>query len=90
MLTRRWISQWLAETHSSSFELRRHFFRRFFDSELISDPGQAKVVAGGALALVLSLSFVFTQAYYRKYVLLGPYARRRSVSSGGFWRIFCS
>ncbi len=81
MLTRRWISQWLAETHSSSFELRRHFFRRFFDSELISDPGQAKVVAGGALAIVLSLSFVFTQAYYRKYVLLdrmpdaGPYHR---------------
>jgi hypothetical protein len=75
------LTRWLAETHSSSFELRRHFFRRFFDSELISDPGQAKVVAGGALAIVLSLSFVFTQAYYRKYNQLdhmpdaGPFNR---------------
>ena len=25
---------WLEETHSTGFELRRHFFRRFFDSDL--------------------------------------------------------
>jgi hypothetical protein len=78
---RKRIQNWLEETHDSSFELRRHFFRRFFDSELISDPGQAKVVAGGALAIVLSLSFVYTQAYYHKYNMLdslpdaGPYDR---------------
>ena len=81
MRAHRRISQWFAETHSSSFELRRHFFRRFFDSELVSDPAQAKVVAGGALAIVLSLSFIYTQAYYRKYIQLdgladaGPYHR---------------
>ena len=75
------LTRWFAETHSSSFELRRHFFRRFFDSELISDPGQAKVVAGGALAIAVSLSLVFAQAYYHKYNLLdhlpdaGPYHR---------------
>ena len=39
------------------------------------------MVAGGALAIVLSLSFVFTQAYYHKYLQLdhladaGPYHR---------------
>src|SRR5580658_5288703 len=75
------LTQWIAETHSSSFELRRHFFRRFFDSELISDPGQAKVVAGSALAIVLPLSFMYAQAYYHKYNMLdhlpdaGPYNR---------------
>jgi hypothetical protein len=75
------LHHWFEETHGSSFEARRHFFRRFFDSELISDPGQAKVIAGGALAIVFSLSFIFTQAYYHKYNLLdrmpeaGPYNR---------------
>jgi hypothetical protein len=62
---------WLAETHSVGFELRRHFFARFFDSEFISSPGQAKVVAGGALAILISLSILFTQAYYHKYLRLG-------------------
>jgi hypothetical protein len=61
------LTHWSDETRSSSFELRRHFFKRFFDSELISDPNQTKVVAGGALAIVLSISFVFAQAYYHKY-----------------------
>ncbi len=81
IMSSRMLTRWFAETHSSSFELRRHFFRRFFDSELISDPGQAKVVAGGALAIAVSLSLVFAQAYYHKYNLLdhlpdaGPYHR---------------
>ena len=64
------LRSWLEQTHSAGFELRRHFFLRFFDSELVSDPSQAKVVAGGALGIVLSLSLVFGQAYYRKYRLL--------------------
>jgi len=58
----------LAETHSTAFELRRHFFLRFFDSDLVSTPGQWRVVAGGALGLVLSFSLIFVQAYYRKYL----------------------
>jgi hypothetical protein len=64
------LRDWLEQTHSTGFELRRHFFLRFFDSELVSDPSQAKVVAGGALGILLSLSLVFGQAYYRKYRLL--------------------
>ena len=73
------LAIWLEETHSSAFELRRHFFRRFFDSELVATPGQWRVVAGGAFALVLSLSIIYVQAYYHKYLILnrlpkpGPY-----------------
>ena len=66
----RWRA-WLAETHSSAFELRRHFFARFFDSEFIASPEQGKVVAGGALAILVSLSLIYTQAYYHKYLALG-------------------
>jgi hypothetical protein len=65
---RRRIALWLAETHSAGFELRRHFFRRFFDTDLIADPNQAKVFAGGVLAIVISVSFIYAQAYYHKYI----------------------
>lgn len=65
---RRAITKWFLETHSIGFELRRHFFRRFFDSDLIADPSQAKVFAGGVLAIVISVSFVYSQAYYHKYL----------------------
>src|SRR5229473_5758512 len=61
---------WLEETHSAAFELRRHFFLRFFDSDLVSTPGQWQVVASGILAVLLSLSLIYTQAYYHKYLEL--------------------
>jgi hypothetical protein len=61
------LGEWLEETHATGFELRRHFFLRFFDSDLVSTPGQWQVVAGGALAVLLSLSLIYTQAYYHKY-----------------------
>src|SRR5277367_354775 len=64
------LSDWLDQTHSTGFELRRHFFQRFFDSELFSDSSQAKVVAGGAFGILLSLSLIFGQAYYHKYRVL--------------------
>src|SRR5207247_2553972 len=62
--------EWLEETHSAGFELRRHFFLRFFDSDLVSTPGQWQVVAGGVLAILLSLSVIYIQAYYAKYLAL--------------------
>ena len=58
------------ETHSTAFELRRHFFLRFFDGELIADASQAKVVAGGAFGILVSLGVIFIQAYYHKYRML--------------------
>jgi hypothetical protein len=64
------LKAWLGETHSTGFELRRHFVTRFFDSDLVSTPGQWQVVAGGVLAVLVSLSLIFTQAYYHKYAEL--------------------
>jgi len=73
------VREWLEETHSAAFELARHFFLRFFDSDLISTPGQWRVVAIGAIAIVLSSSLIFVQGYWHKYMGLdgletsGPY-----------------
>ena len=64
---RRRLHAWMEETHGVNFELRRHFFRRFFDSDLVATPGQFQVVAIGAFAIFASLSIVMTQAYYHKY-----------------------
>src|SRR5580693_5229342 len=64
------LHDWLEETHSAAFELRRHFALRFFDSDLVSTPGQWQVVAGGVLAVLLSLSIAFIQEYYHKYAAL--------------------
>lgn len=61
---------WIAETHSSAFELRRHFFVQLFESEFVSVPGQGKVVVGGVLAMLFSIGIVFVQAYYHKYLAL--------------------
>jgi len=64
------IREWMEETHGAGFELRRHFFRRFFDSDLVAAPGQFQVVAIGVFAIFVSLSIIMTQAYYHKYRML--------------------
>ena len=76
---RRPTRAWLEETHSTRFELHRHFFLRLFDSDLISTPGQWQTVAGGVAAMLLSSSILYTSNYNRKYLVLnalpepGPY-----------------
>ena len=67
---RRRIREWVEETHGSGFELRRHFFKRFFDSDLAAAPGQFQVLAIGAFAIFASLGIIMTQAYYHKYRML--------------------
>src|SRR5687767_248829 len=48
------IREWLAETHGTRFELLRHFFPRFFDSDLIASSGDWTRVAAGAIAMLAS------------------------------------
>ena len=74
---------WLAKTHSTGFELLRHFFLRFCDSELIGDPSQARVVAAGMFGVLVSLSLIVVPGYYHKYRVLAeldsPEPYRRAV-----------
>jgi hypothetical protein len=67
------LQAWLDETHSTAFELRRHFLLRFFDSEFVSSPGQWRVVMGGAIGILASLILVFAQAYFHKYAELSKF-----------------
>ena len=41
------LRAWLEETHSDNFELVRHFVGGFFDSEMLSMPGEWMKVAVG-------------------------------------------
>ena len=75
----RW-REWNERTHGPGFELRRHFFLRFFDNDLVSTPGQWRVVAGGTIGIVSSLALVVTQSYYAKYLALS------SMDSGELYR----
>ena len=34
------IQEWMEETHSTGFALRRHFFLRSFDSQFVTMPDQ--------------------------------------------------
>jgi hypothetical protein len=70
MRTLKRFRQWLEETHSVDFELRRHFFLRLFDSEFVSVPGQWRVIGGGLVAILASLSIIYIPAYYHKYRIL--------------------
>ncbi|MEZ5401058.1 MAG: hypothetical protein R2729_15410 [Bryobacteraceae bacterium] len=64
------FERWVEATHSTGFELRRHFLARFFDSDLVTTPGQWRVVAGSAAGIVASVILLVTQSYYGKYLRL--------------------
>lgn len=65
------VRQWLEETHSPQFELLRHFGGQFFESEFVAQPGQLKLLFAGVLSVLASLSILFLQSYYHKYLQLG-------------------
>ncbi len=66
------MRQWLRETHGTQFELLRHFLVRFFDSELVTAPGQAST----AMIAVVSLCLPWFQ------VLMGPIKQKYAYLSG--------
>ena len=59
----RW-RQWLEETHGETFELVRHFAAGFFDSEMLSIPGEWVKVAAGVFAALVSVGFVVFTTFY--------------------------
>ncbi|MBI2680923.1 MAG: hypothetical protein HYX25_07960 [Candidatus Solibacter usitatus] len=59
--------QWLAETHGAGFELVRHFFLRFFDSDLITTPGQLEALMVGVFSSLAAFGLLLPSRLYRKY-----------------------
>ena len=64
------MKEWLAETHGTGFELLRHFVRRFFDSELVTEPGQWAGVIIGSFSLLLTVFTVMVPSLMEKYRIL--------------------
>jgi predicted permease len=67
MMTR--LRAWRDETHGAGFELLRHFLARFFDSEMVSTPGEWLKVAVGLFAALLSVGILVVKTYMWRYTV---------------------
>ena len=47
------MREWLRETHGPDSELLRHFLLRFFDSDMVTAPGQTATALIGAFSIFL-------------------------------------
>jgi hypothetical protein len=71
---------WLQETHAPTFELLRHFLRRFFDSDLVTSPGQITGV------LVAAVPFLFEWFLLLFYPLAHKYGGLSGLPTPGPYR----
>ena len=85
------MREWLRETHATHFELLRHFLRRFFDSELITAPGQTSAALIAVVSLCLPWFQLLIAPLKQKYTHLstlpvpGPY--REALRADELWLI---
>ena len=68
------MKEWLKETHGTQFELLRHFLLRFFDSDLITAPGQAAPAVIGAISVFLPWFPVIIAPLKHKYAYVSSLA----------------
>ena len=85
------MKRWLAETHGPGFELLRHFLRRFFDSDLVTEPGQSRTMLVWAFAMIAPWFLMFAQALSRKYAYFSgqvrPDAYRVALKGDELWLV---
>jgi hypothetical protein len=73
------MREWLRETHGPGFELLRHFLLRFFDSDMVTAPGQTATALIGAFSIFLPWFPTIVgplrhkYAYFSKLPVPGPY-----------------
>jgi hypothetical protein len=85
------MKEWLRQTHGANFELLRHFLLHFFDSDLITTPGQMAPALVGAFSMMLPWLFLFVSPLMAKYkyfsqiAVAGPY--RHIVRADELWLI---
>ena len=85
------MNKWLRETHGPSFELLRHFLLRFFDSDMVTAPGQTATALIGAFSILLPWFPLIVGPLHRKYAYFsglavpGPY--RQAVRADELWLI---
>ncbi|HEY1947921.1 MAG TPA: hypothetical protein VGG97_12985, partial [Bryobacteraceae bacterium] len=85
------MKEWFRETHGPGFELLRHFVRRFFDSDLVTTPGQMTTVLIGTLPVFFQWFLLFIMPLHRKYQHLShlstPHPYREAVRADELWLI---
>ena len=85
------MRDWLTETHGPTFELLRHFLLRFFDSDLVTSPGQTALAVIGSSSMFLTWFPFVTGPLKDKYAHLsalaapGPY--RQALRADNLWLI---
>ena len=85
------MNRWLSETRGPTFELFRHFLRRFFDSDLVTATEHTPMALVGAVAVVMQWMFLYVQPITLKYAYLsklttpGPY--RDALRADELWLI---
>jgi hypothetical protein len=85
------MREWLRETHGPGFELLRHFLLRFFDSDLVTAPGQTATALIGAVSIFLPMFPLIEGPLRQKYAYFshlpvpGPY--RQAVRADELWLI---
>ena len=85
------MREWLKETHGPGFELARHFLLRFFDSDVVTAPGQTTTALVSAFSVLLPWFPMIVGPLREKYAhfsglpVPGPY--RMAVRADELWLI---
>ncbi len=85
------MKEWLRRTHGPNFELLRHFLLHFFDSDIITTPGQTAPALIGAFSMLVPWLFLLVSPLLAKYkhfsqiAFPGPY--RHIVRADELWLI---
>ena len=85
------MREWLRETHGPGFELLRHFLVHFFDSDLVTSPGQTAAAVIASSSMFLTWFPFVTGPLKDKYAHLsalavpGPY--REAIRADELWLI---
>lgn len=85
------MKEWLEKTHEPLFELLRHFLSSFFDSDLITAPGQMTPALIGAFSVFLPWFPLIVAPLRGKYAYLSglgdPELYRQAVRADELWLI---
>ena len=85
------VARYLHETHGPTFELFRHFLLRFFDSDIVTSPGQTALALIGSSTMFLTWFPFFTGPLKDKYAHLSalptPEPFRLALRADHLWLI---
>ena len=85
------MRKWLEKTHGPLFELLRHFLSNFFDTDLVSAPGQIRTALIAAFSVFLPWFPIVLSPFKKKYEYLSALGSSdlyvRSVRADELWLI---